>query len=279
MSLQKPPKLLIKDQHRRVHFTAGKQESFQNSKYTNWSKLLSAGLCPWGEVNKILQNDAQVAPSVILKKSHLYNEYIPKPIFMTWKVYLSSKIDFFFSLISSIVKGGRGSLKWWISARKLHFSSEAPLAGFSVFAAVKGSGREEPLCWGGCSNPHAANCNQLFQAPSTRNHLRLKRAEAASELHPAECVRSRHLHVLASRWCSLAHWAAAGRHLSLLLHPAIPSRLSLCLLAQPQLVNVVWVCQLSLQSAGPGWDTCSAAWKQQGRSLWCVSLQALHQVN
>lgn len=50
--------------------------------------------------------------------------------------------------------------------------------------------RWDPLLRRVCNNPHAANCNQLFQAPSTkcglRSHLRLKAAEAASELHPAE---------------------------------------------------------------------------------------------
>lgn len=59
----------------------GNRKVFRIPTYTNWSKLLCAGLCPWVEVNRILQDSTEVTP-VILKKCHLYNVYIPNPKFM-----------------------------------------------------------------------------------------------------------------------------------------------------------------------------------------------------
>lgn len=140
----------------------------------------------------------------------------------------------------------------------------------AVFAALKESGRVETFFWGGCVTIHmlqtAISCFKL-PLPSVASGATLGWKEQKLQVSSTllSCVRSRHLHVMASRWCSLAYWAAAGRHLSLLLHPAAPSQLSLYVLVQPQLLNGVWVCQLPVLHTGPGWETCSAVWKAAGR--------------
>lgn len=66
---------------KKKNWQQGNRKVFSIPNYTNWSELLCAGLCPWVEVNRILQNSTEMTP-VILKKSHLHNGYIPKPTFM-----------------------------------------------------------------------------------------------------------------------------------------------------------------------------------------------------